>query len=109
MPKVAYITVYDPNDVRQWSGLGKFIRDSLAASGFEVDCIGPMSVKSYSRRAWLKVKRHFYNDVLKRRRGVFSSERDHHIARQYASSFASRLKNRSYDLIFSPGSIPVAY
>jgi len=34
--KIAYVTTYDAKDVRNWSGSGYFIWQSLVQSGIEV-------------------------------------------------------------------------
>jgi transposase InsO family protein len=55
--RIAYITTYDANDRRQWSGLGHAILQSLRLQGFDVVPLGPMR----NGLAWLgRQKGRFY-------------------------------------------------
>jgi glycosyltransferase involved in cell wall biosynthesis len=59
--RIAYITTYDPNDRRQWSGSGHAILQSLRLQGFDVVPLGPMR----NRLAWLgRQKGRFYYRLL---------------------------------------------
>ena len=57
----------------------------------------------------LRAKGIWYNRVLRQKLGCFSTERDHHVARFYAAEVMKRLQKGRYDVVVSPGSIPVAY
>jgi len=107
--RVAYVTPYDPEDPLQWSGLGAHIYKCLRLLDFDVDGLGPLPAYSHARRHWLRLKSAWYNRFLRRRFGHFSAERDHHIATVLAKAVAAKLQTAPYDLVVSPGSIPVAF
>src|ERR1700677_4455201 len=106
---VAYVTDYDPADILAWSGLGNYIYRALILQGSQVDCFGPLPRYSSPRRHMLRAKGIWYNRVLRQKLGCFSTERDHHVARFYAAEVMKRLQKGRYDVVVSPGSIPVAY
>lgn len=106
--KIAYVTTYDPADVQNWSGLGANIRSSLLAQNCEVDSLGPLPRLTGMRGLWLRAAGIAYNRMLRARLGKFSDERDPGVARFYAKTVMERLKGR-YDVIVSPGTIPVAF
>jgi glycosyltransferase involved in cell wall biosynthesis len=107
--RVAYVTTYDPADVLNWSGLGSYILRAIKRQDYDVDCMGPLPQYSRSRRHWLRAKRIFYNRLLRGNLGQFSAERDHKVAKFYAQAVMDQLKGKRYDVIVSPGSIPVAF
>jgi glycosyltransferase involved in cell wall biosynthesis len=104
--KIAYITTYDPKDVRCWSGLGYFIWLALAQAGVDVQFVGPISLPSNATRV-LKVKQFLYGKILRK---LYLPEHDVFMARAYsreAWKILSKLKG--VQAVVSPGSIPVAY
>ena len=107
--KIAYVTLYDPADVLNWSGTGTHIQKALKEQGCEVEFLGPLPQYSRLRKHLLKVKGVWYNRLLRGRLGSFSSERDLKIAQFYAEAVVERLKGKHYDVIVSPGCIPVAF
>lgn len=107
--RVAYVTTYDPENVLNWSGTGAFIYKCLKEQGFEVEPLGPLPPYGHIRRHWLRAKHLWYNRVWRRHLGGFSAERDHGVARFLANAVMEKLTARHYDLIFSPGTIPVAF
>jgi glycosyltransferase involved in cell wall biosynthesis len=107
--RIAYVTTYDPANVRNWSGTGIYIAGMLKEQGFEVDYLGPLPAYSGPRHFWLRAKGVLYNRILREKFGRFSTERDHGISQFYADAVQDKLAERSYDLVVSPGSIPVAF
>jgi glycosyltransferase involved in cell wall biosynthesis len=107
--KIAYVTTYDPQDVLNWSGLGHFIYQCLKDQGFDVETLGPLPPYPGLRRGWPKAKDLWYNRICHRRFGQYSPERDHAAARFLSESVKKKLTGRQFDLIFSPGTIPLAF
>ncbi|MGK7892313.1 MAG: group 1 glycosyl transferase, partial [Xenococcus sp. (in: cyanobacteria)] len=58
--KLAYVTTYDPSNLRAWSGLGYYILKALQNSGFETTNIGNLKSSKMSRFI-SKVKNAYYN------------------------------------------------
>jgi glycosyltransferase involved in cell wall biosynthesis len=99
--KLTYVTTYDATDIHNWSGLGQNIAKSLESQGAEVDYVGNLHHRT---NALLKLKSKIYNRIGK----TFSLEREPYVAKQYAKQAKSFIKDSS-DVIFSPGSIPIAF
>lgn len=104
--KAAFVTTYDARDVLHWSGLGYFIAHALETAGIELEPIGPLSIDPLTFLT-LKAKGFWYNRLKGRR---YFRSHDAIIARAYARSVDRQLATMpDVDLIFSPGTIPVAY
>jgi glycosyltransferase involved in cell wall biosynthesis len=100
--RAAYVTTYDPADVRAWSGLGYYIRRCLGLAGIATDTVGPLARRDHPvAQLWRLEAR------LRGRR--YAIERDHRVARAYSLDVARRLESLTSDLVFSPGTIPIAY
>jgi glycosyltransferase involved in cell wall biosynthesis len=100
--KIAYLTNYDSNDIHKWSGLSYYIRHSLAKSGVEIlpiNCDVPLSL-------WYKIKSKIINNVSNRKSQF---ELYHTYLKLIAAKAEKELQGKSFDLIFSPGSLPLAY
>jgi glycosyltransferase involved in cell wall biosynthesis len=100
--KISYITAYDALNIHNWSGLSYYIAKSLENEGADIDYIGSLQTK---KSPVYKLKGLLYNRILGKK---YLSEREHAIAKWYAVQATSRLKNNT-DIIFSPGSIPIAF
>lgn len=98
--KISYITTYDASDLKNWSGLGYYIANSMINQNAEIDFIGNLTAKAdYS----LRLKSFYYKTLGKK----FAFDREPYIVNQFAQK-ASALLNPNTDIIFSPGSIPIA-
>lgn len=100
--KVAYVTSYDSRDVRYFSGLGYYIAQSLERQGIElirIDCSVKFSPLQRIRRGVTKL---FH-------RRIRQIERETAYLKRVAASIRHQLSGQEYDLIFSPGSLPVSY
>lgn len=98
---VAYITLYDPLDMKQWSGLGFYIYQMLQMLGYNIHLINNMTFKPGFTT---KLLNHYYNF-----KGIkYDAFRDSSVLKSYASQIESRLPH-DVDIIFSPGSLPVAF
>jgi glycosyltransferase involved in cell wall biosynthesis len=104
--KISYVTDYDASDVGGWSGTGNFLARALQREGFQFDFIGPLP-RPLLQWPILKAKGLFYNRIQRRR---YHSAHDVRVARHYASTVERALRrDSSTDLVFSPGTIPIAF
>jgi glycosyltransferase involved in cell wall biosynthesis len=104
--KVAFVTDYDGRDIQQWSGLGYFIAQALIGSGLELDYFSPLVVEPITRLR-VNVKAAYQRAF---RPGRYFRGHDALIARSYARQVDAKLAVRpDIDLIFSPGTIPIAF
>ena len=100
--KAAYVTIYDSADTRAWSGLGYYIARCLELAGITIERIGPLErhVPTLTRLRQVEAKL--------QRRG-YSLDRDPDVAQAYAAEVMRRLEPVRCDLVFSPGTIPIAH
>ena len=101
--RLAFASMYDPTDVRAWSGSVHFLANSLRDQGMDLDVIAPL----------LKNRLLFRKAVNRMRTmavpGTFlSAERTHSMARRFAREIGDRFRRGSGTAVLSPGSIPVA-
>lgn len=103
--KISYVTDYDASDVGNWSGTGTYVARTLAKNNFALNFIGPLP---RPRLGWpmLKAKGFFYNRLSSRR---FHAGHSLIVARNYAARVERLLRKQpETDLVFSPGTIPLA-
>lgn len=100
--KAAYVTTYDSSDVHAWSGLGYHISACLELGGITVERIGPLArrVHPLSRARQLEAKL---------QRQGYPLDRDPHVTRAYSAEVGRRLRSVTCDVVFSPGTIPIAH
>lgn len=100
--KVAYVTPYSSSDVHAWSGSVYFIREALAKAGCE---IVPVDSLKDSGRLPAKLKEKAIKHLLGK---TFLSDRRPGLLKAYAEQVAQRCEAVAPDIIFSPGTIPIA-
>jgi glycosyltransferase involved in cell wall biosynthesis len=100
--KAAYVTTYDSLDVRAWSGLGYYISRCLELGGVTLERIGPLARRippiAHARHLEAKLQRRGY-----------PLDRDPDVTRAYSAAVERRLASVRCELVFSPGTIPIAY
>jgi glycosyltransferase involved in cell wall biosynthesis len=100
--RAAYVTTYDPSDIRAWSGHGYHMARCLELAGLSVQRIGPLARRVHPlTRVWqieAKLLGHGY-----------PLDRDPHVTRAYSAEVGRRLESVQCDLVFSSATIPVAY
>jgi glycosyltransferase involved in cell wall biosynthesis len=101
--RVAFVTNHDSSDVRAWSGTIFNMLEALRKSGIDVETIDALS-DPYS--AVFKAKRIVKNVVFKKN---YLRDREPLTLRWYAKRIESRLSRMKPDIIFSPGTIAIAY
>ena len=102
--KIAYASILPANDVNSWSGLNLHIADCLRAQGAEVHLLPPLhdaklatfsKIKALTRRI-ITGKRHLWT-------------RDARLLRAYGRRLGEALAKVDCDLVFSPGTEPLAH
>jgi glycosyltransferase involved in cell wall biosynthesis len=101
--KIAYVTTYDPASIGAWSGLSYFILKTLCDCGFETKQIGNLAEK-YRRLSANKER--FYNRLLHRK---YLRQREPLVVKSYSRQVEHALRSLEHDLVFSPGTIPIAF
>lgn len=101
--KIAYVTIYDASDVHHWSGLGYYMANALISAGIELEYIGNLD-EEHSLPS--KVKARVYRHLSSKR---YLRNREPHLLKAYAKQVGNAIRNSRADIVFSPGSIPIAY
>lgn len=102
--KVAYVTEYDAHDVRQWSGTGYFIAESLKKHNIALNYVGPLQDK-LTYKLVRKTKR-FYYSLLGQK---YMKDPEPYILKGFASEITRKLKDSKADFVLSATTNPVAY
>ena len=102
--QIAYVTTYDASDVRQWSGLGSYILRSLEAAGMQASTIGDL--KEIDLPFLSRLKRAYYTRARSQR---YLKDRDPSVLKSYAAQVQEQLGRLDTDVVFSPGTVPIAY
>ncbi len=103
--KIAYVTTYDSSEIQAWSGLGNYILRTLQGAGFETETVGNLRERRTS--LWLsKLKRRYYAELRSKK---YLMNREPAILRDYSAHVEKILGSMDYDIVFSPGTIPIAY
>ena len=101
--RVAFITTYKSSDVSAWSGSMFNMLGALLNAGVQVETIDALS-DPYS--AFFKAKRIVKNTVFGKN---YLRDREPVTLRGYARQVEGRLRRRNPDIIFSAGTMPIAY
>jgi glycosyltransferase involved in cell wall biosynthesis len=101
--RIAFVTLYDPTDVRRMSGTGYHISRSLEDAGVEIEYIGPLK-KQYHP---VNLSRHALNRVVHRKND--HPQRDRGFLRYYAKQVEEALRGSKVDAVVGSGGLPLAY
>lgn len=99
---MAYLTNYDSTNTRHWSGLGYYMAQSLEKQGVElirINCFVKFSLLQRTRRWLMRIVA----------RKVLQIERENAYLKRLANKADKELSGQAYDIIFSPGSLPVSF
>jgi glycosyltransferase involved in cell wall biosynthesis len=102
--RIAYVTTYDSTNVHTWSGLGNYVLQTLQTAGMQTECIGNLQEKRLWQ--WLSTQKRKYYAKLQKH---YVEDREPGLLKGYATQVKKRLAPLDYDVIFSPGTIPIAY
>lgn len=105
--KVIFVTTYDAGDVRNWSGIPYYLGKAFMDAGIEVHFIG--NLKSLPDNFQFRIRNLVYNQLLKGKFGKYERFYEPKNLRFIASQVRKRIEKIEDGIIFSPGTIPVAY
>lgn len=100
--KIAYISVYDSSDVHNWSGLGYYIAKSLEKNVGDLDFIGNLKTKKFIEYVFKRA----LNKLLSGK--TFSYSITPKVAKSYAEQITRQITGKKYDIVFCPGTVPIA-
>ena len=101
--KIAYVTTYDSSDIHAWSGLGSYILKALQDSGQDTHTIKNLRE---DRPFTSRLRGAFYRRVLHK---TYLQDRDPAILMSYARQVEKALEGTDCDVVFSPGTVPIAF
>ena len=101
--RVAYVSLYDARDVSNWSGLGYYIGRALEAHVGSIEYIGNLKT---NKPPFYAFKRMYYEQLEQKE---YYWDRTTAAGRGFARQVADQLHGRNFDVVISPGTIPVAY
>jgi glycosyltransferase involved in cell wall biosynthesis len=99
--RLAYVTLYDPNDPEQWSGIGHAILQSLRQQQLQVTAIGPLRC----RLGPLKRIAESVHAVASR--GYYEFQRERIVGWDYARQISAKMVRDEFDVVLSAGA-PIA-
>ena len=106
--KVIFLTTFDARDIRNWSGIPYYVSKSFLDAGIEVEFIG--NLKSIpGKYLKFRIRNLIYNRILKGRLGRYISFYEPRNLEFLASQVSERINKIEDGIIFSPGTIPIAY
>lgn len=100
---IAFVTTYNAKNIVNWSGLGYYISKSLEDSGNKLQYIGDLRQITTPFNFLKKI---FYSRILHQQ---YPIDRTVAAATSYSKEILKNLMVQSPDVIFSLGTIPVAY
>lgn len=98
--RIGFVSIQDPSNVTTWSGIPFQILTQMRAQNVDVEVLSPLSTSAKLLLAPLK--------LISRARNQ-SVTLDHYpiVLRAYARQIERFVRERSIDVIFSPGTIPI--
>jgi glycosyltransferase involved in cell wall biosynthesis len=98
--KISYVTIYDAADIHKWSGAGFYISKALERQNSDLHYIGNIHISLTRKEICKKI---FYKAINKK----YDFHRTIYFAKHFAELATPRIRHDS-NIIFSPGSIPLA-
>ena len=106
--KVIFVTTYDGRDIKNWSGIPYYLGKAFLDAGIEVKFIG--NLKSLpDKNLMFRLRNLVYNRLLKKKLGKYISFYEPENLKFIANQVKERLNKIEGGIIFSPGTIPIAY
>ena len=99
---IAYVTPYDAKNVHNWSGLGYYIAKAIEKYVGNVDYIGNLKTRRYLKN---ELKRVISKVIFNKQ---YISNLTFKVVENYAEEIKNRINGKAYDIIFCPGTVPVA-
>ena len=106
--KVLFVTTYDSRDIRNWSGIPYYLGKAFLDAGIEVEFIG--NLKSLpDKYLKFRLRNLIYNRLFKKKLGNYISFYEPENLKFIANQVKERLNEIEGGVVFSPGTIPIAY
>jgi glycosyltransferase involved in cell wall biosynthesis len=106
--KIFFVTIDDARDIKNWSGIPFYLAKTFVEAGIEVEFIG--NLKSLPANYFqFRIRNLLYNRLLKKKFGNYISFYEPKNLQFIASQVNERISNRQDAIIFSPGTLPIAY
>lgn len=106
--KIIFVTIYDAQDIRNWSGIPYYLGKGFLDAGFEVEFIGNLRSLP-DKNLKFRIRNLIYNRLLKGRLGRYISFYEPKNLKFIADQVRERISKIKGGIIFSPGTIPIAY
>jgi glycosyltransferase involved in cell wall biosynthesis len=103
--KISYLTNYDAQNVRSWSGTPYHMSQALIDVRNDVEYIGPLTARKWTRGVF-RTKQLAYQLLQAKR---YSQDSDIGILKDYGRQATQKLKVSSSDIVLSPVSYTLAY
>jgi glycosyltransferase involved in cell wall biosynthesis len=103
--KISYLTNYDAQNVRSWSGTPYHMSQALADVASALEYIGPLTPNKWTRGVF-RTKQLAYRLLQSKR---YSHDADVGLLKDYAFQAAQQLRSSSSDIVLSPVSYMLAY
>lgn len=106
--KILFVTTYDARDIRNWSGIPYYLGKGFLDAGIHVEFISEPNF--LHDKYWkFRLKDIFYNKILKKKWGKYISFYEPQNLKFIANQVKKRIDKIEDGIIFSPGTIPIAY
>lgn len=106
--KVLFVTTYNARDIKNWSGTPYYMGKAFLDAGIEVEFIG--NLESLPDRYFkFRLMDLIYNRLLKKKLGKYISFYEPDNLKFIARQVKERLSKIDGGVVFSPGTIPIAY
>jgi glycosyltransferase involved in cell wall biosynthesis len=103
--KISYLTNYDAQNVRSWSGTPYHMSQALTDVVSDLEYVGPLTASRWTQGVF-RSKQLAYRFLQSKR---YSQDSDIGILKDYGRQAAQQLKSSSSDMVLSPVSYTLAY
>jgi glycosyltransferase involved in cell wall biosynthesis len=103
--KVAYLTTFDSSDIHAWSGSGSYILRALQDAGLQTQSIGNLKDGRFFSHL-SRLKENFYTRMQSK---TYLKDREPGMLKYYSTQAKKLLESVDHDIVFSPGTIPIAH
>jgi glycosyltransferase involved in cell wall biosynthesis len=106
--KIIFVTTYDARDIRNWSGIPFYLAKGFLEADIEVEFIDNLEFLP-TKYFKFRLRHLFYNRLLKKRLGKYISFYEPKNLKFIASQVSQKINKIEGGIVFSPGTIPIAY
>jgi glycosyltransferase involved in cell wall biosynthesis len=105
--KIAFVTTYDAQNIRNWSGTPFYMSKALMDEGATLEFIG--NLEDCPDHFSFRLKDRIFNKILKGKLGTYYRFYEPRYLKYYSEQVQKRVEKMDIDIILSPGALPVAY